>query len=115
MLEESDFETNDPNFHVDILGLQKREHVLYAIEMAKLARLCKLYYLTGVLTVRSNRFAVGKIILREFSPRSELRKDSERSKLSEELTRWESDLVPAMRSNATPDSFWAAMLHTAYK
>lgn len=40
MLRPSDFD-DDTTYHVGFLGSQKDEHVSYAIEMAKLARLRK--------------------------------------------------------------------------
>lgn len=58
---------------------------------------------------------MGKIILREFAPSSREGTDIERSDLRDELESWEKALPLAMGSNATSDSFWAAMLHIAYK
>ena len=96
MLEPSDFE-EDHSPYPKFLGLQKREHVLFAIQMAKLA------------------IYLGKIVLREFAPMSLPKKDSERSQLRDDLLRWESELSPEMMANATADSFWASMLHLSYK
>lgn len=97
MLEPSDFEEEDHAVYPSYLGRQKREHVLFAIQMAKLA-----VYL-------------GKIVLREFAPISLPKKDSERSQLRDDLLKWESELSPEMAANATADSFWASMLHLSYK
>jgi hypothetical protein len=58
---------------------------------------------------------VGKVVVREFAPSNDTSVDLERSKLRDELVRWQEDLPPAMRSNACAESFWAAMLHVAYK
>lgn len=42
MLEEVDFDDDeDATYHPDFLGFQTHEHVSYAIQMAKLARLRK--------------------------------------------------------------------------
>ena len=40
MLDPSDFEEEDNTPYPKYLGMQKPEHVLYAIEMARLARYC---------------------------------------------------------------------------
>ena len=79
------------------LGVQKKEHVLFAIQMAKLA-----VYL-------------GKIVLREFTPVRLPRQESERSELRDDLLKWELKLSPEMIATATADSFWASMLHLSYK
>lgn len=96
MLDVSDFEEEDQSVYPRYLGTQRREHVLYAIQMAKLA-----VYL-------------GKICLREFAPVDEPKTDAERSRLKEDLMSWEQELSHEMRASATPDSFWASMLHLAY-
>jgi hypothetical protein len=96
MLEPSDFEEED-HLYPKYMGYQKREHVLFAIQMAKLA------------------IYLGKIVLREFAPISLPKKDSERSQLKDDLMKWESELSPEMTANATADSFWASMLHLSYK
>jgi hypothetical protein len=41
MLDLSDFEEEDHTPYPKYLGTHKREHVLYAIEMARLARYCE--------------------------------------------------------------------------
>ena len=41
MLDPSDFEEDSHSVYPKFLGTQKREHVLYAIQMAKLAIYCK--------------------------------------------------------------------------
>jgi hypothetical protein len=97
MLEPSDFEEEDHGEYPRFLGNPKKEHVLFAIQMAKLAIL------------------LGKIVLREFAPISLPKKDSERSQLRDDLVKWESELSPEMIANATADSFWASMLHLSYK
>ncbi|KAH6663506.1 fungal-specific transcription factor domain-containing protein [Halenospora varia] len=58
---------------------------------------------------------VGKICLREFAPVDGPKTDAERSRLKEDLMSWEQELSHEMRASATPDSFWASMLHLAYK
>ena len=97
MLEPSDFEEEIHSPYPEFLGNQTREHVLYSIQMAKLA------------------IYLGRIVLREFSPNNVPRSESERSKIKENLMEWESELSPEMRASATADSFWANMLHLSYK
>ncbi|KAN0122880.1 Fungal specific transcription factor domain containing protein [Hyaloscypha variabilis] len=96
MLDPSDFEEEDYVSLPNYLGVQKTEHILYAIEMARLAR-----YL-------------GKIVLREFSPVDAPKKDAERARLKDDLSIWESELSPEMSASATANSLWASMLHLAY-
>ena len=97
MLEPSDFEEEDHGEYPRFLGNPRKEHVLFAVQMAKLAIL------------------LGKIVLREFAPISLPKKDSERSQLRDDLVKWESELSPEMTANATANSFWASMLHLSYK
>ncbi|KAG0649460.1 Cutinase transcription factor 1 alpha [Hyphodiscus hymeniophilus] len=92
MLDPSDFEEEDHSTYPKYLGFQKKEHVLFAIQMAKLA-----VYL-------------GRIILREFSPTRLSKNNSERSRLRDDLFKWESELSPEMMASATADSFWATYL-----
>lgn len=58
---------------------------------------------------------MGKIALREFAPASLPRTDAERSKLKDDLEKWESELSPEMSAASAPSSFWASMLHITYK
>jgi len=97
MLEPADFEEEDVSAYPSFLGRQKREHILFAIQMAKLT-----VYL-------------GKIVLREYAPSSLPKKDSERSQLRDDLLKWEVELSPEMTAIATADSIWASMLHLTYK
>ncbi|RDL38870.1 uncharacterized protein BP5553_03210 [Venustampulla echinocandica] len=113
MLDPSDFEEEDHSAYPRFLGTQKREHILYAIQMAKLA-VYRWFPRAVSLLMNSNRFAVGKVVLREFTPIKAPEPDSERSKLKDNLINWESELSPEMRASATASSFWASMLHLSY-
>lgn len=63
----------------------------------------------------ADNYVVGKIALREFAPVSLPRTDAERSKLKDDLVKWEAELSPEMSAASTPHSFWASMLHITYK
>lgn len=112
MLEASDFE-DDHSAYPKYLGHQKSDHILFAIQMAKLMVYCMSETLLFLQTLI--KIIVGKIVLREFSPISLPKKDEERSQLRDDMLKWEADLSPEMRTSATADSFWASMLHLSYK
>ncbi|KFZ20450.1 hypothetical protein V501_00130 [Pseudogymnoascus sp. VKM F-4519 (FW-2642)] len=99
MLDLSDFEEQEDSPLPPYFGQQKLEHVLYAIEIVKLAKL------------------LGKICQKEFAPRDGPNVDLERSKLRDDLLNWEAQLSLELKPNPTSDSslgFWVGSLHLAY-
>ncbi|KAI9871346.1 MAG: hypothetical protein M1830_003011 [Pleopsidium flavum] len=99
MLEESDFEEGISP-HPTICGGATRDHILYVIQMAKLAVL------------------LGNIIKTEFAARKSSTIKGDTAALEKELSLWEDQLPPEMRhqelGSGMGREFWANMLHMAY-
>jgi hypothetical protein len=114
MLEVSHFEEESHSVYPRYLGTPKKEHILYAIQMAKLdvyrwsPNFLHLWWAI-------DNHVVGKIVLREFAPIKGPRKESERTNLKEGLVKWEAELSSEMKASSTANYFWASMLHLAYK
>ncbi|KAF1816898.1 hypothetical protein P152DRAFT_3545 [Eremomyces bilateralis CBS 781.70] len=100
MLSPLDLEEEEPEGSAsDIFGNNEPGHILYALEMAKLAKL------------------LGKIITNQFTPGDSYLDKDERSRLSEALVLWKSELPENMRecnSESRPGMIWTYLLHLAY-
>ncbi|RAH65213.1 uncharacterized protein BO66DRAFT_443203 [Aspergillus aculeatinus CBS 121060] len=99
-LTQEDFDFDNDYDH-SLIPKQEDYHVLYVMEMSKLASV------------------LGDILVAEFSPRRPALEEYETNALADRLAQWESYLPERLRrippDNGFGASFWANMLHMSYQ
>lgn len=114
MLEPRDIEDESGVDDTSIFGVQRLEHVLYPIEMAKLARL----RMVSVLSENVADNIVRAIVSTQYLPRQSDTDGISREALHLQLTEWESRLPAEMKlvNQSTPSAiFHTGLLHMTYK
>lgn len=104
----------------DTFGTSEPVHVIYVLEMVKLARLRTLIIRTYISQSHGpNHITVGKIMTNQFTPGKSHHDQDERSGLSDALLRWKSELPENLREcrseGGGPGMLWTYLLHLYYK
>lgn len=120
MLSASDLDETDEPVS-DTFGTNEPVHVMYVLEMVKLARLRGLRTLAYLLEAYGpNAYTtVGKIMTNQFTPGNSHHDQDERSSLFDALSRWRSELPENLREcgseSSRPGILWTYLLHLYYK
>jgi hypothetical protein len=114
----ADLESDGDLATAKLFGSSQQHHIIYAVKMVEVARLCECTKQAHCLRIEANREPqVGRIIDLHFVPGQQPATEEEIQDLDTSLELWKNSLPDGMQysSDEGSASIWTCLLHLAYK